>query len=220
MKFQFFGAKRIVFLAVIFSVFLAVPASAQDAKAKSILENASKKMKEIKSLKANFTLKLVSKGVVKDTKKGNFNMQGDKYHITIASQEIICDGKTVWTFMKDAGEVQISAYNPDEQNISPTKLFTDFYDKEYNYSFIGTKNVAGKLCTLIAMVPVSKSKPFTKVELAFDKNYNITGGTITEKNGNQYQYEVNGLTSNVSMPEKLFSFDTKAHPGIEIIDLR
>lgn len=194
---------------------------AQDAKAKGILETASKKMNSLKTLKANFALKLVGNGgKVRDTKKGTFLMKGQKYHIQLTGQDIICDGKTVWTYIKEANEVQVSNYNPSEQTISPTKLFTNFYDKEYSYRYVGSRSVAGKPCDVIELVPVSKGKQFTKVELAIDKAGTIAGGNIFEKNGNQYQYEVSGFTANAALPDTQFTFDAKAHPGVEVVDLR
>src|SRR5438046_725046 len=134
------------FLIAVAAILLATTTSfAQDAKAKSILEAAQKKMNSLKTLKANFTLKLIGKnGKAQDTKKGSFLMKGEKYHITIPGQEIISDGKTVWTYMKDANEVQVSNNNPSEQSISPTKLFTNFYDKDCSYRYLAPKKVAGK----------------------------------------------------------------------------
>ncbi len=198
-----------------------IPAQAQDAKAKSILESASKKMSGLKTLKATFVLKLMGTGgKVRDTKKGTFLMKGPKYHISLAGQEIICDGKTVWTYMKDANEVQVSSYNPNEQSISPTKLFTNFYYKEYSYRYVGTRKVAGKNASIIEMTPVNKAKQFSKVELAIDNNSTIAGGNIFEKNGNQYQYEVSAFTANPALTDAQFTFDAKAYPGVEVVDLR
>jgi outer membrane lipoprotein-sorting protein len=198
------------------------PAQAQDAKAKSILEAVSKKINGLKSLKANFAFHLSSSnGKVKDTKKGTFAMKGQKYHVNIAGQEIICDTKTVWTYMKEANEVQVSNFNPDEQSISPTKLLTNFYDKEYTYKYIGTRKVAGKNCEVIELTPVNKGKQLSKLELAIDKaNNTITGGNIWEKNGNNYQYEISNFTQNPPLADSYFTFDTKAHPGVEVVDLR
>src|SRR3954452_7458062 len=107
-----------LFVAALAALLITSPGvHAQDAKAKGILENASKRMKSLKSLKAGFTLKLAgANGKARDTKKGTFLMKGPKYHIILTGQEIICDGKTVWTYMKDANEVQVSAYNPAEQS--------------------------------------------------------------------------------------------------------
>lgn len=198
------------------------PLQAQDAKAKSILEAVSKKINGLKSLKANFAFHLNgANGKVKETKKGSFAMKGQKYHVLIAGQEIICDTKTIWTYMKEANEVQISNFNPDEQSISPTKLLTNFYDKEYSYKYAGSKKVAGKNCDVIELTPTNKGKQLSKLELAVDKaSKTITGGNIWEKNGNNYQYEISNFTPNPNISDNYFTFDTKAHPGVEVVDLR
>jgi outer membrane lipoprotein carrier protein len=190
-----------------------------DAKAKAILDAVSKKASTLKSLKANFTLRL-SGGKTKETTKGNFLMKGQKYHVVLAKQELICDGQTVWTYMKDANEVQVSSYNPSEQSISPTKLFTNFYDKEFNYKYAGTRKVGGKDCDIIEMTPIKKGTQFNKVELAIDKASTIAGGNMYEKNGNMYQYEVSGYTPNAAVTDAQFVFNAKAHPGVEVVDLR
>ncbi|HXS36121.1 MAG TPA: outer membrane lipoprotein carrier protein LolA [Flavipsychrobacter sp.] len=193
-----------------------------DAKAKNILEAVSKKINGLKSLKANFALHLSSaNGKANNTKKGTFFMKGPKYRVELSGQEIICDNKTVWTYTKDAKEVQVSSYNPNEQTISPSKLFTNFYDKEYKYSYVGEKKVNGKTVDVIDLVPTNGGKQFNKVELMVDKASNtITGGSIWEKNGNKYQYEISNFTPNTNIPDASFTFDTKAHPGVEVVDLR
>lgn len=208
-------------LAALAALLMAAPSYAQDAKAKVILETAQKKMGSLKTLKSGFTLRLMGKtGKAQDTKKGTFLMKGVKYHISFPGQEIICDGKTVWTYMKDANEVQVSNYNPSEQSISPTKLFTNFYDKEYKYRYLAARKVGGKTCDVIELLPSEKGAQFSKVELAIDKSGAVAGGNIFEKNGNQYQYEVNGFTPNAPLADNQFVFDAKAHPKVEVVDLR
>lgn len=214
--------KKLLGLSLVALVSIIQPAFAQnDAKAKGILDAMSKKMNGLNSLKTNFALKLAgSNGKVKETKKGTFYMKGPKYHVTLAGQEIICDNKTVWTYTKDANEVQVSNFDPNAQTISPAKLFTNFYDKEYNYKYAGTRKVNGKDCNIIELSPVNKSKGFSKVELAIDKTNTIVGGNIWEKNGNQYQYEVSGFTPNAPVADNMFTFDAKKYPGVEVVDLR
>lgn len=214
--------KKLLGLSLVALVSIIQPAFAQnDAKAKGILDAMSKKMNGLNSLKTNFALKLAgSNGKVKETKKGTFYMKGTKYHVTLAGQEIICDNKTVWTYTKDANEVQVSNFDPNAQTISPAKLFTNFYDKEYNYKYAGTRKVNGKDCNIIELSPTNKSKGFSKVELAIDKTNTIVGGNIWEKNGNQYQYEVSGFTPNAPVADNMFTFDAKKYPGVEVVDLR
>ena len=215
--------KKILSLAVLIMLYTLQPAAAQtDAKAKSVLDAVSKKVSALKSLKANFALHLTgANGKVSESKKGTFSMKGQKYRVMLGGQEIICDGKTVWTYTKDANEVQVSNYNPNEQTISPTKLFTNFYDKEYKYKYVGERKVNGKNCDVVELTPVNNTKQFKKIELAVDKaSSTIAGGNIWEKNGNKYQYEVSGFTPNAPIADASFTFDKKQHPGAEVVDLR
>ena len=129
--------KKILIVCAFGLVYTAQPALAQtDTKAKSVLEGVTKKINSLKSLKANFTITLSGGkgGKVTDSKKGSISLKGQQYHLLVSGQEIICDAKTVWTYNKDTKEVQITAYNPQEQSMSPAKLFTNFYDKEYTYT--------------------------------------------------------------------------------------
>ncbi len=212
--------KKILSIAIAALMLAAQPVMAQtDAKAKTILEGVSKKINSLKTLKANFALTLAGK--TKDTKKGSFSMKGQKYRVTLDRQEIICDGKTVWTYMKDANEVQVSTYNASEQTLSPAKLFTNFYDKEYAYKHTGTRKVGTKLCDIVEMTPVAKGKQFSKVELAIDPKTNtIVGGNVWEKNGNKYEYAISNFTPNPPMTDANFVFDKAKYPGVEVVDLR
>ncbi|RYD52301.1 MAG: outer membrane lipoprotein carrier protein LolA [Sphingobacteriales bacterium] len=201
---------------------LASPLFAQgDAKAKTVLDNLSKSVSALKSLKTNFTLSLASaNGKTRDKKTGSLEMKGNKYHVVLGPQEIFCDGRTVWTYLKDAGEVQVTNFSASEQTLSPTKLFTNFYDKEYTYRYAGAKTVNGKAANVVELSPKTV-KQFKKVELAVDaKANNLIGGTITEKNGTVYQYAVSGYTPNAPVSDAMFTFDPKKYKGVEVVDLR
>ncbi len=202
----------------------AMPALAQnDAKAKTILEGVTKKINSFKSLKANFSISLTGGkgGKVTDTKKGSITTKGQKYRVLISGQEIICDAKTIWTYNKEAKEVQVTNYNPQEQAMSPAKLFTNFYDKEYKYSYKGEAKEQNKNCEHIELIPNDKSKQLSKIDLMIEKSSStIIGGNYSEKNGNQYKISISNYTPNANVPDTYFTWDPKEHPGIEVVDLR
>ncbi len=193
-----------------------------DPKAKAILANVTKKINTRKNIKASFSLNLSSaNNKLKETKKGQIQLKGNKYRVAIGGQEIICDNKTVWTYVKDANEVQISSYNPAEQTISPAKLFTNFYDKEYNYKYLGVRMSQNKKCDAIELIPISKGKQFAKIEILIDQATSlIIGGNVFEKNGNRIQYDVTSFVPNAPLADALFSFDAKKYPNVETVDLR
>ena len=196
----------------------ALGAIAQDAKAKAILDAVSANLKTMKTMKANFTLS-ISK--TKETKKGIVSMKGTKYFVSIGNgQEIYCDSKTIYTFTKSANEVTVNDFDPNENTFTPTKLFSNFYDKEFKSKFVGEKKTGATTVNIIELTP-TKPKQFVRVEVTIDKIKNtIISGKIFEKNGNIMSYTMSNLQSNPVLADNLFVFDQKKHPGIEVIDLR
>ena len=107
---------------------------AQDAKAKAILDDLSKNTKTYKSISASFSFVSEDKNKkVGEKQDGSIIVKGTKYKVEIAGQTIICDGKTIWTYLKESNEVQINNFDPNESEdkITPTNIFT-IYEKGFN----------------------------------------------------------------------------------------
>jgi outer membrane lipoprotein carrier protein len=206
-----------ILLTIVCLLLLQLPSKAQDAKAKQILDAVSANLKKMTSLKANFTLS-VSK--TKEKRSGAINMKGSKYFVEMPAQQIYCDAKTIYTFQKAANEVTINDFDPNENTLTPTKLFTNFYDKEFVSKYIGEKKMGALMVTTILLTP-TKPKQFTKVELLVDKAKNIiVGGNVYEKNGNIMSYTVSNLIPNAPLADNVFVWDAKKHPKVEVVDLR
>jgi len=213
-----------IFLFVIPALFAQAPKGMgkSDPEAKKILDAVSAKFKTYKTVKANFTLKVEnSAGKSQGTKTGTLSMKGMKYKVLITGQEIICDGKTIWTFDKSANEVQVSTLDNSAGNITPQKLFTNFYDKDFLYIQNEDVTRAGKVYQVIELTPIDKTKPFFKVQIEVDKvAKSIVSTKVFEKNGNRYTYSINSMSTNADIPDSTFVFDPKKYPGVEVIDLR
>ncbi|MBS4062957.1 MAG: outer membrane lipoprotein carrier protein LolA [Chitinophagaceae bacterium] len=216
----------------IFLGFLALSTSLQaqnkqmgqsDPNAKKILDAVSTKFKTYKGVQANFTFTTEdAKGKVQGTKKGTLLMKGTKYRVTlIGGQDIFCDGTNIWTYDKSANEVTLSKFDPSQNTITPQKLFTNFYDKDFLYKLNGEKKQAGKTLQEIELTPFDKSKPFFKVYVLVDKATQAIYSTkVMEKSGNRYTYTVSSLNGNANLQDAQFVFDKKKYPGVEVIDLR
>src|SRR5258706_2342554 len=150
--------KRIVFLAMaLVSISFSGFAQTNDPAAKKILDAVSAKFKSFKSVIANFTYKVESAvGKSLSTKKGSVTMKGSKCRISFGEQEIWCDGKTVWNYDKNSNEVTVSKVDAASGAITPQKLFTDFYDKDFLYKLNGDKKEGAKTLQEIEMTPTDK----------------------------------------------------------------
>lgn len=193
-----------------------------DPKAKVVLDGVSKRFKSLKSVIANFVLKVEgANNSVSDTKKGSVYVKGSKYKVIMDGQEIISDNKTSWTYAKDVNEVTISNVDHSNSSMTPAKIFTNFYDKDFLYRLNGETTEKGKVLQNIELTPTDKSKNFFKVLVDVDKkNQTLARMKVFEKNGNRYTYEITNFTPNGAVKDDLFTFDAKKYPNVEVVDLR
>ena len=193
-----------------------------DPEAKQILDKASARIKAYKSIQAIFTLEIQDgDGKSQDVKKGTIWMKGNAYKVDITGQEIYSDGKTIWTYDKSSNEVTITKSDPSSGALSPQKLFTNFYDKDFLYKVNGEKKQGAKTVQEIEMTPIDKTRNFHKIYLYIDKkSHMVVSGKMLDKSGNRYLYTINNLKGNLPLTDGSFIFDKAKHPGVEEVDLR
>jgi len=206
------------------AIAIGLPAQAQkglgssDPEAKKLLDAVSAKFKTYKTVQAKFSLKIEnSANKVLGNKSGNVYMKATKYRVSITGQEIFCDGNNVWTLDKAAKEVTINKLDPSNNTITPQKLFTNFYDKDFLYKLNG---IVGGMQE-IELTPIDKSKPFFKVLVYVNKGtQSISSTKVFENTGNRYTYTVSGMNTAGAIADAMFLYDPKKYPGVEVVDLR
>lgn len=191
-----------------------------DPDGKKVLDAVSAKFKTYKSVQAKFLLKIENAaGKNLGTKTGSVYMKGNKYRVSVPGQDIYSDGKNVWTYDRSSNEVTINKIDPSANSITPQKLFTNFYDKDFLYKLNGVVKQAGKSMQEVELTPIDKTKAFHKV-LLYVTNGVINTTKIFEKTGNRYTYSINNMATNGAIAESMFIFDTRKFPGVEVVDLR
>ncbi|MEP6700690.1 MAG: outer membrane lipoprotein carrier protein LolA [Bacteroidota bacterium] len=199
-----------------------VSAQSSDPAAKAVLDAVSAKFKTFSTVQASFIYKVENAaGKALSTKAGTILMKGTKYRVTFSGQEIFCNGTTIWNYDKAANEVSISKLDASSGMITPQKLFTNFYDKDFRYILNGEKKSGAKVLQEIELTPLDKSKPFFKVYLQVDKAAKTIYSTkVLENAGNRFTYTVSKMKTNAAMADNQFSFDKSKYPGVEEVDLR
>ena len=217
--------KRFYTILVLLIGVVTINATAQatnDPDAKKVLDGVSAKFKTYKTVKSTFTFKTENAaGKTLSSKNGTVWTKGNKYKVTIVGQEIFCDGVNVWNYDKSSNEVTITKFDNSGSGLTPQKMFTNFYDKDFLYKLNGEKKIGGKKVQEIEMTPIDKTRPFHKVYVYVDKDSNTIYSTkFLEKSGNRYSYTINSLKPNVASSDADFAFDKKKYPGVEVVDLR
>ena len=193
-----------------------------DPRAKAILDEVSKKTRSYKVILVNFTYTMENKKEnISDSQQGEMLLSGKKYRLKIAGQVIFSDGKTMWTYMEEAQEVLINEQETEEGSISPTNIFT-IYEKGFKYQFHKEEQMDGKTVQIINLYPEKpKEKSFHTIRLYVDKAkkqlYKIK---IFGREGDDYLYKIDKMELNPVAKDSDFTFDTAAHPDVEVVDLR
>lgn len=196
----------------------------QDPKAKVILDDVSKVTKAYKSILADVVFTVYDKDKKPVEKPQNWKVQvkGQKFRLEIPGTVIVCDGKTLWSYNKDAKEVTIKNFDAtaDEQN--PSKIFT-MYETGYKYKYEKETKMGTVVCHAIDLFPVIKpeKKKFHTVKILVDKTKKVVVQLkMMMKDGGVQEYFVKSLKPNTEMPDNLFVFDTKGFKADQINDER
>lgn len=213
--------KKLLFIVVALSITV-VSVGQRDPKAKALLDQVSAKFKSYKTVTANFAYEIRNAaGKVLSKKNGTVQMKGNKYAINMGSNKIMSDGATTWNYDPSAKEVTINSANASESTVTPQKLFTDFYNKDFIYAMEKDDKIGNRPVSKIVLQPIDKSKPLARVYLAIDKQtMNIISTTVVEKSGNRYVYNINNFKTNTEIADGNFSFDKSKFPSVEEVDLR
>lgn len=225
--------KKLLILLILTIVSAGYVSAQKDAAAKDILSKVSAKYKMYDVVKTDFVFTLDNQQAgVKETQSGTLIAKSkvNKFKVSIygaiatskniAEQEIISDGKTQWTYLKKDNEVQVSNADNSGEGLNPAKIFT-IYEHGYKYLYTGEKKIGGHIYQEIDLTPEDDKKSFFKVRLEIDKvKKQIYSALIFDKNGNKYTYTLKSFVPNVTVADNVFSFDIKAHKGVEVVDLR
>ena len=215
---------RKVVLSVMLLVGSVLGAMAQtDAQAKAILAQVSKKYRSYDIIKADFTFTLNNpQAKLNQSQSGTLyaKSKANKYKVVLKDQELISDGKSQWTYSKQDKEVELSEVDNSANALNPAQIFT-IYEKGFKYYYAGDSKLNNRVVHTIDLTPLDSKRSFFKIRLNVDKlSKQISKTTIFDKNGNRYTYTIKAFTPNVKVSESIFAFDSKKHPGIEVVDLR
>ena len=193
-----------------------------DPDAKKVLDGLSARLKSYKAVQSNFTLKVEdANGKPQGTRNGVIYLKGNKYHLSITGHEVYCDGKDVWNYDKSTNEVTITKNDPATQTISPDKIFTNFYDKDFLYKLNGESKLDGRTVQEVELTPVDKTKPLFKALLYVDKvQHTLVSIKWFDKNGTRYILNTSKLNGNAPLTDAQLAFNKAKYPGVEEVDLR
>jgi outer membrane lipoprotein carrier protein len=213
--------KRICSLLLIVFTFVSLASAQQDPKAGKILDQMSQKYRAMKAFKVSFAQTMENPSAkVKETMEGDILVSGPKYRLSVSGQEIINDGKLMYTYLKDVNEVTITENDAEAEAMSPGKIF-DMYKKGYKYTYAGTETESGVKYDVIELAPEDRNNPVFKVRLYINqKDKSLKSWKMFRSNGSRYTYTIKNFAANPTLASDAFSFNKAKYKGVNVVDLR
>ena len=135
--------------------------------------------------------------------------------------QITCDGKTIWTYMVNSNEVNISNLDDSTDDLmDPSKIFS-IYERGFNYKFVDESVDGGVPVYTIDLVPQKPTGDIQTIRIMIDKQKNlIHGANMTGKDGNKYRVTINQFKTDGIYADSDFVFDPAKYKGVEVVDMR
>ena len=210
----------------IFSVLIALlslPVIAQQqSQAKVILDKTAEAFRKAGGVKADFTVKAVTNGLVEGAENGTIQLKGEKFVLKTSDIITWFDGKTQWSYMVRNDEVNVSTPTQEElQQINPY-TFLYMYQKGFSYKLGTVKTFQGKAVWEVVLTANDKKQELESITLYVTKNAYEPVCIQLQQRGQKTRNEitVTAYQTGLDYADDVFTFDRKAYPTAEVIDLR
>lgn len=197
--------------------------SQTDAAAIALLDEVSAKTERYSTLKIEFNMFIENlQSGKRDQYSGSASYKTGNYKLDIMGQIVFSDGKTNWTYLKDAEEVNITD-NAENESVmmNPQSLLKD-YKSKFKIKYIADKFEKNRPLVEIDLIPITiENKKYSKITIKIDKTKKqIYSVRYMGKDGVSYLIEIYTFSENPSIPDSEIKFSDSLFPDAEVIDMR
>ena len=194
-------------------LFVAQAVSAQN-NADALIRLMVNQMKSHKNVEMTYKYQIGTEGLTTEPQQGKAWLQGEAYKVEMVEQQMISDGKTIWTYLVDDEEVMVSDASEGTDN-TPLKLLTSL-DKNYAATLTGM-DAQGN-----ATIELANPKgQYRRVTLrANASKLSINSLDVYMEDGTKLIITMDEMKYDQELGEKFFTFDAKKYPNVDVIDMR
>lgn len=214
---------RTICITILILILMTDSFAQQDVKAKAIIHDFSTKAKEYKTIQTDFVFSMIdTRENTHEDYEGTISVKEEKFRINMLDTETYFNGKTIWNFLVDVQEVNIT--EPDEEDkfflAAPYKIFSP-NENEFKFKFIGETHIDNVPVYEIDLFPRNLDQEYARIRLQINKtNMKLCSVKYFRKDGIHYNIKLSNLKTNLNLPDSYFTFNVEDHPDVEVIDLR
>ncbi len=198
--------RKIVFISIMTLICNVIVAQS----AKTVLDKTAATISHKNGVSADFKIAGNQYGNL----SGTIAVKGQKFHASTPQVSVWFDGKTQWTLMKRNNEVNISNPTANELAAINPYNFINIYRNGYKYDM----KTVGKEYQ-VHLTATDKSRKIQEMYIHVNKASYIPS-QVKMRHGNKWNTIIVSNFKKTTLSDSQFLFNSKAYPGVEIIDLR
>lgn len=197
-------------LTVVCSLIATISANAFDAK--SVLEKTASEFKKCPSVTVGYEV-----AIKEDTDNGTIILQGKKFMNNMSNTMTWFDGKTMWSYVIDNEEVNVTTPTASQLAKMNPYTFLDIYKKGYTvdfgkntndyYEVVLTANATNKSSIQKMLIHIGRHN--------YRPQYIMMGSTKAN-----IEIKVTSYKKGKKLADTAFQFNKKKYPKADVIDLR
>ena len=188
-----------------------------------ILDQVAAKTEKYVGLKIDFTLYVENlHNAKRDSYKGNAIYKTGLYKMDIMGQVVYYDGKTNWTYLRDAEEISITNNGDNEAFMTNPQAILKDYKSKFKVNFISDKFEKNRALLEFDFFPKQiENKKYSKITIRSDKTKKqIFSVRYVGKDGVNYLIEIDKMLENPTISDSEVKFSKALYPDADIIDMR
>lgn len=201
-----------LFLLILSALFLVTQAHAAQPSAKSSVDKMVAAIRKHPSLDIIFTV--WDNG---NSTTGSMSVAGRNFHLSTPQMKVWYDGKTQWSYLHSAGEVNVT--QPTEAELAQTNPLSILSSLGKNFTFRRLKASGG--VERIELIPARKSSDFASAIVTITSATSLPKEIVVkDAKGHLTTIRISSIKGGKTKPAAAFRFPAASYPGVEVVDLR
>ncbi len=204
-------------LLFLLSCLLCMSLSAQDAR--KVLDATASKIRKSGDIQVAFTATSFSGTTEQSKTEGTMLLKGKKMQMDTPEMKTWYDGSTLWSYMPQSGEVNVTKPTDKEMAVMNPYSFLNAYKKGYKLS-MKEGHLRGQATYEVHMLARYAGYMAQEVYLDIRQSDYTPLCVRVKQDGNWNRIAIHEYKSGLKLDDSNFRFDPAKHPEAEVIDLR
>lgn len=193
-----------------------------DSRAVNLLQMTKEKMDKWSDVTVDFVMTTTMPDQTQNKQTGKLYQQGTKYRLELPDRTLVCDGQSMWSYLRDANEIQIqdAADVRDEGYATPLDWLKIYDDQTYFFALVDQIQEKGQTLDLIEFKSKARDEEVSKARLSLDPLGIPRALEIFYRDGVRMILQLNTLKPNQQLAASLFKMDVSKYPDAHVEDLR